>query len=86
MYDNRDVHEIADSKAHEETISNVTRNNILTLMDNFIEQLFQIRRTLLRVLICVLILSPIAIGLSVILLRHPSFFLYWKFKMNSELS
>lgn len=44
MDDNRDVHEIADSKVHEENTSNVTRNKILTLMDNFIEQLFQIRR------------------------------------------
>ena len=44
MDDNRDVHEIADSKVNEENTSNVTRNNILTLMDNFIEQLFQIRR------------------------------------------
>jgi uncharacterized membrane protein len=74
MDDNRDVHEIADSKAHEETTSNVTRNNILTLMDNFIEQIFQIRRTLLGVSICALILSPIAIGLSIFLLGHPSFF------------
>jgi uncharacterized membrane protein len=74
MDHNRDVHEIADSKAHEETTSNVTRNNILTLMDNFIEQLFQIRRTLLGVSICALILSPIAIGLSIFLLGHPSFF------------
>jgi hypothetical protein len=75
MYDNREEHKIADSKkAHEETTSTVARNNILTLMDNFIEQIFQIRRTLLGVSICALILSPIAIGLSIFLIRHPSFF------------
>lgn len=75
MCGNRDVYKNADSKeTHEETSSNVTRNNILTLMDNFIEQIFQIRRTLLGVSICALILSPIAIGLSIFLIRHPSFF------------
>jgi hypothetical protein len=75
MCDNREEHKIADSKeAHEETTSTVTRNNILTLIDNFIEQIFQIRRTLLGVSICALILSPIAIGLSIFLIRHPSFF------------
>lgn len=75
MCDNRDVYKNADSKeTHEETSSNVTRNNILTLMDNFIEQISQIRRTLLGVSICALILSPIAIGLSIFLIRHPSFF------------
>jgi hypothetical protein len=75
MCDKRDVHEIGGSKeAHEETTSNATRNNILTLMDNFIEQIFQIRRTLLGVSVCALILSPIAIGLSIFLISHPSFF------------
>lgn len=75
MCDNRDIHKNVDSKeTNEETSSNVTRNNILTLMDNFIEQIFQIRRTLLGVSICALILSPIAIGLSIFLIRHPSFF------------
>jgi len=75
MCDNRDVHKNADSKeTNEETSSNVTRNNLLTLMDNFIEQIFQIRRTLLGVSICALILSPIAIGLSIFLITHSSFF------------
>ena len=75
MCDNREEHKIAGTKeAHEETTSIVARNNILTLMDNFIEQIFQIRKTLLGVSICALILSPIAIGLSIFLIRHPSFF------------
>jgi hypothetical protein len=43
-------------------------------MENFIEQIFQIRRTLLGVSISALILSPIAIGLSIFLIGHPSFF------------
>ena len=75
MCDNRDVPKNADSEENHEGIAlDVTKNNILTLMDNFIEQIFQIRRTLLGVSICALILSPIAIGLSIFLIRHPSFF------------
>jgi hypothetical protein len=50
------------------------RANLLTLMDSFIEQILKIRKTLLGVSISALILAPIAIGLSVYLIRHPSFF------------
>jgi hypothetical protein len=50
------------------------RANLLTLMDTFIQQIFNIRKTLLGVSISALILAPIAIGLSVYLIRHPSFF------------
>lgn len=75
MCDNRDAPKNTDSEEnHEEIALDVNKNNILTLMDNFIEQIFQIRRTLLGVSICALILSPIAIGLSIFLIRHPSFF------------
>jgi hypothetical protein len=50
------------------------RVNLLILMDSFIEQILKIRKTLLGVSISALILAPIAIGLSVYLMRHPSFF------------
>lgn len=50
------------------------RDNLLTLMDSFIQQILNIRRTLLGVSISALILAPIAIGLSVYLIGHPSFF------------
>jgi hypothetical protein len=50
------------------------RANLLTLMDTFIQQILNIRKTLLGVSISALILAPIAIGLSVYLIRHPSFF------------
>lgn len=50
------------------------RDNLLTLMDTFIQQILNIRKTLLGVSISALILAPIAIGLSVYLIRHPSFF------------
>src|SRR5919202_5283151 len=49
------------------------RYRILGLIDTFIEQIFQIRKTLLGVSISAIIIAPIAIGLSVYLLRHPSF-------------
>ncbi len=46
---------------------------ILNLIDTFIEQIFHIRKTLLGVSISAVIMAPIAIGLSIYLLRHPSF-------------
>ena len=49
------------------------RYRILSLIEIFIEQIFHIRKTLLGVSISAVIMAPIAIGLSVFLLRHPSF-------------
>jgi hypothetical protein len=62
------------NSASSSTGAEVTRENILSLMDSFIEQITNIRRTLLGVSISALILAPIAIGLSVYLILHPSFF------------
>lgn len=53
---------------------NMSRHDILSLLDNFIEQIHQIRRTLLGVSISALLLSPLAIALSIYLILHPSFF------------
>ena len=50
------------------------RENILSLMDNFIEQITSIRKILLGVSISALLLAPLAIGLSAYLMLHPSFF------------
>jgi len=58
----------------EDGVANTARANLLTLMDTFIQQILNIRTTLLGVSISALILAPIAIGLSVYLIRHPSFF------------
>jgi hypothetical protein len=58
----------------EDEVTNTARANLLTLMDTFIQQILNIRTTLLGVSISALILAPIAIGLSVYLIRHPSFF------------
>jgi hypothetical protein len=61
----------------EPTLSSSSRPSryvILRLMEIFIEQIFHIRKTLLGVSISAIVMAPIAIGLSVFLLRHPSFF------------
>ena len=58
----------------EEKMPRISRHNILTLVDNFIEQIFQIRKTLRGVSISAMILAPLAIALSIYLLWHPSFF------------
>jgi hypothetical protein len=51
-----------------------SRESILTLMDSFIEQITSIRKVHLGVSISALLLAPLAIGLSVYLILHPSFF------------
>jgi hypothetical protein len=57
------------------TRSPTTRNNnILSLIDSFIEQIFHMRRTLDVISISAIILACLAIALSIFLLRHPSFF------------
>ena len=55
-------------------VTEVSRANILILMDGFIQQITGIRKTLLGVSISALILAPLAIGLSLYLIVHPSFF------------
>ena len=56
------------------TRSPTTSNNILSLIDSFIEQIFHMRRTLDVISISAIILACLAIALSIFLLRHPSFF------------
>jgi hypothetical protein len=68
---NRDDEKIAND---DDDLTTNARANLLTLMDTFIQQILNIRKTLLGVSISALILAPIAIGLSVYLIRHPSFF------------
>jgi hypothetical protein len=51
-----------------------SRHNILSLVDGFMEQVFHIRKTFLRVTLSAVILAPLAIALSTFLLLHPSFF------------
>lgn len=68
---NRDDEKVAND---DDDLTTNARANLLTLMDTFIQQILNIRKTLLGVSISALILAPIAIGLSVYLIRHPSFF------------
>jgi hypothetical protein len=53
--------------------SSSNRYRLLSLIEAFIDQIFHIRKTLLGVSISAVVMAPIAIGLSVYLLRHPSF-------------
>ncbi len=65
-----------DDDAEYADVPNVSssRQQVLSVIDSFIEQILHIRKTLLGVSISSLILAPLAIGLSIFLLRHPSFF------------
>jgi hypothetical protein len=51
-----------------------SRQNILSVLDDFILQIYQIRRILLGMSLSAIVLAPLAIALSVYLILHPSFF------------
>ena len=51
-----------------------SRTDLLEVMDGFIEKILEIRRMLLGVSISGFVLAPFAIGLSIFLITHPSFF------------
>ena len=53
---------------------NISRHDVLSIVDDFIEQIFQIRKILRGVSISAMILGPLAIALSVYLVWNPSFF------------
>ncbi|MGH9952780.1 MAG: hypothetical protein ACRD5J_14240 [Nitrososphaeraceae archaeon] len=75
MMNDRDRDKLDGSKEiNDDTASSSSRHNILALMDSFIEQIFQIMRTLIGISISALIIAPIAIGLSIFLIR-PHLFL-----------
>jgi hypothetical protein len=61
----------------EDNDDNVSPRNVVHLIDRFIEQMLQTRKILTMTLslsICSIIIAPIAVGLSIYLLQHPSFF------------
>jgi hypothetical protein len=76
MVRNDDKHHDSDgnNSNNQLTPSLTTSNNILSLIDSFIEQIFHMRRTLDVISISAIILACLAIALSIFLLRHPSFF------------
>ncbi len=51
-----------------------TRQDILSVLDSFIQHVHRIRKLLLGVSVTAIVLAPLAIALSVYLLFHPSFF------------
>lgn len=53
---------------------NTSRHDVLSIVDDFIEQIFQVRKTLRGVSISAMVLAPLAIALSVYLMWNPSFF------------
>jgi len=58
-------------------LDNVSSQNVVHLIDRFIEQMLQTKKILTMTLslsICSIIIAPIAVGLSIYLLQHPSFF------------
>jgi NADH:ubiquinone oxidoreductase subunit 5 (subunit L)/multisubunit Na+/H+ antiporter MnhA subunit len=54
--------------------SSSTRQDILSLLDSFIQQMQNMRRILLGMSVSAIVLGPLAIALSIYLLLHPSFF------------
>jgi len=62
-----------------EDVNSKFRQNVITLMDNFIEQILQKTKDTLSMALSLslsaIALTPLAIGLSIFLLLHPSFFL-----------
>jgi uncharacterized membrane protein len=51
-----------------------SRQDILALLDRFIQQIHHIRKILLGMSVSAIVLGPLAIALSIYLLLHPSFF------------
>jgi hypothetical protein len=62
------------SKDDQDQPSAQSRQNILSLLDDFIQQIQNIRRILLGVSLSAIVLAPLAIALSIYLMLHPSFF------------
>ena len=62
-----------------EDVNSKFRQNVITLMDNFIEQILQKTKDTLSLALSLslsaIALAPLAIALSIFLLLHPSFFL-----------
>jgi hypothetical protein len=64
------------SKDNDEDL-NISTQNVIRLIDGFIEQMRQTRKTLalaLSLSISSIVVAPVAMGLSIFLLQHPSFF------------
>lgn len=54
--------------------NNTLRQDILTLIEDFIDQIQRIRKILFGMSVSAIVLAPLAMALSVYLMLHPSFF------------
>ena len=54
---------------------NENRTDIISTVDTFIEKIQNLRRIMLGVSVSAVILAPFAIGISIYLFTHPSFFI-----------
>ena len=52
-----------------------SRQDVLRLLDSFIDQIQKIRKIMLGMSVSAIVLAPLAIALSIYLMFHPSFFL-----------
>jgi uncharacterized membrane protein (DUF106 family) len=59
---------------NQDGITPSTRQDILSILDSFIQHVHHMRKLLLGVSVTAIILAPLAIVLSIYLLFHPSFF------------
>lgn len=60
-----------------EDLDDISPQNVISLIDRFIDQMRQTRKTLaltLSLSIASIVVAPVAIGLSIFLLQHPSFY------------
>jgi hypothetical protein len=62
------------SNDNQDPLTSSTRQDILSLLDSFIQQIQRIRTILLGMSVSAIVLAPMAIALSVYLFFHPSFF------------
>ena len=62
------------SNDNQDGLTSSTRQDILSLLESFIQQMQNMRRILLGVSVSAIVLGPLAIALSIYLLLHPSFF------------
>lgn len=51
-----------------------SRQDVLDLLDSFIDQIQQIRKIMLGMSVSAIVLAPLGIALSIYLMFHPSFF------------
>nr|MDQ3882961.1 hypothetical protein [Thermoproteota archaeon] len=62
------------SSDNQDPLTSSMRQDILSLLESFIQQIQHIRKLLLGMSISAIVLAPLAIALSIYLLFHPSFF------------